>query len=322
MKYKALFLRDLHESGKKLLQEHDCEVVIARSLKLEEYRDQLEACDAVFVRNEPVTAEMMDLAPNLKVVAKHGVGYDNIDVAYATKKGIQVVYAPTGNINSVAEMTMLHILSCARRLRHSQEEFIKGNYNVRFQMNDTHEIEGKTLALIGCGNIARLVAKKAVYGFGMRVIGYDPFVKKKQLECGIEMIEDRDQVFAEADFVSIHLPSLPDTIHSIGKREFQLMKPTAYLINTARGNLICEEELIEALKTGEIAGAGLDVYEEEPPAADNPLLFMDQVNVTPHCGGLTVEASERLSYTGAKGILEVLYHEPLTWPVNQVRDDG
>lgn len=322
MKYSALLLRDMHPSGKTLLEENDCEVMIADGTELSDYQDQLKRCNAIFVRNEPVTSQMIDMAPNLKVIAKHGVGYDNIDVAYATKKGIQVVYAPLGNNNSVAEMAMMHILSCARRIRRSQQELINGNYDIRFVLNDTHEIKGKTLALIGCGRIAGLVAQKASAGFGMRVIGYDPFVKPGMTECGIEVIADRDQVFSEADFVSVHLPALPDTIHSIGIKEFRLMKKTAFLINTARGNVIQEDDLVEALNTGEIAGAGLDVFEKEPVEKNNPLLAMDHVSVTPHCSGLTVEASENLSYTGAAGILEVLYHKPLTWPVNKVEYNG
>ncbi len=322
MKYSVLLLRDLHPSGKTLLEEHDCEVMIAEGPALLDYQDQLERCNAIFVRNEPVTPQMMDMAPNLKVIAKHGVGYDNIDVEYASKKGIQVVYAPLGNNNSVAEMAIMHILSCARRMRYSQQELINGNYNIRFTLNNTHEIKGKTLALIGCGRIARLVAEKASAGLGMKVIGYDPFVKPGMMECGIEVVEDRNRVFSEADFVSVHLPALPDTIHSIGMKEFGIMKKTAFLINTARGNVIREEELVDALNRGEIAGAGLDVFEDEPVKKNNPLLAMDHVSVTPHCSGLTVEASENLSYTGAAGILEVLYHKPLTWPVNKVECNG
>lgn len=318
MKYCALLLKDLHCSGKNLLEQHNCEVRIAKGPALEDYVEDLKVCSAIFVRNEPVTKEMIDLAPDLKVIAKHGVGYDNIDVAYATKKGIRVVYAPLGNIESVADMAMLHILCCARRMHHTQTEFYQGNYNVRFQMNGTHQLKGKTLGLIGCGNIGKLVAQRAGHGFGMRVIGYHPTRTPGPDGAGIEITNDRESVFRESDFVSIHLPARPDTIHSIGRQEFQWMKKTAYLINTSRGNIVCEQDLAEALRLGEIAGAGLDVFEGEPVGMDNPLLRMDNVFATPHCSGLTDEASETLSYTGAQGILEVLYHKPVTWPVNEV----
>lgn len=318
MKYCVLLLKDLHSFGKKLLEQNDCEIRIAKGTDMADYIDDLKICDAIFVRNEPVTKEMMDNAPNLKVIAKHGVGYDNIDVAYATKKKIQVVYVPKGNIESVADMTMLHILACARKLRHTQNEFYGGNYNIRFQMHGTHQLSGKILGLIGCGNIAKLVAKRAGYGFGMKVIGYHPTRPEGVDENGIEIINDRETVFKTADFVSIHLPSKSDTIYSIGAHEFKIMKATAYIINTARGNIIRENELIEAVNSGEIAGAGLDVFDKEPVDMDNPLLHMENVFVTPHCSGLTDEASENLSYIGAQGILEVLYHKPVTYPVNKI----
>lgn len=318
MKYRVLLLKDVHRSGKNLLKQHDCEVRIAKGPKMTDYLEDLKSCHAVFVRNEPVTREMIDQAPNLRVIAKHGVGYDNIDVDYATEKGIQVVYAPTGNIESVADMTMLHILCCARKIRHTQTEFYGGNYNVRFQMSGTHELKGKTLGLIGCGNIGKLVARRARYGFDMKAIGYHPTRTPGPDAFGIDIANDREFVFRNSDFVSIHLPATPDTVHSIGRREFLWMKPTACLINTARGSILRENELIEALNQGEIAGAGLDVFEKEPVDPENPLLHMDNVFVTPHCSGLTDEASENLSYTGAQGILEVLYHKPVTWPVNQV----
>lgn len=319
MGYRVLLLRDVHESGKKLFEEHDCEIVVAKGTELEDYLQELRVCDALLVRNEHVTAKMMDEAGNLKVIAKHGVGYDNIDVEYATKKGIRVVYAPMGNMNSVADMAMLHILGCARRLRHTQNEFYNGNYDVRFQMADTHQLFGKVLGVVGCGKIARGVAKRAKYGFGMRVIGYDAYIKPGMLDCGIEVLEERDEIFKQADFVSIHLPSTSNTIHSIGMREFGLMKKTAYVINTARGNILCEEELIQALEQKIIAGAGLDVFETEPVEAGHPLLKMEQVLVTPHCSGLTEEASEEISRTAAMGILEVLYNKEVTWPVNEVK---
>ena len=318
MKYCVLLFKDVHSYGKNLLEQNDCEVRIAKGPHIGDYIDDLKVCSALFVRNEPVTKEIIDQAPNLQVIAKHGVGYDNIDVEYATEKGIQVVYAPMGNIESVADMTMLHILCCARKIHHTQNEFFRGNFNIRYQMDGAHQLKGKTLGLIGCGNIGKLVAKRARYGFDMEVIGYHPTQTPGLNQFGIRITHDREAVFRESDFVSIHLPATPDTIHSIGKREFQWMKKTAYLINTARGSIICEQELIDALNQKEIAGAGLDVFEKEPADMDNPLLHMEQVFATPHCSGLTDEASESLSYTGAQGILEVLYHKPITWPVNHL----
>ena len=273
--------------------------------------------DAVFVRNEKITAEIMDAAPKLKVIAKHGVGYDNIDVEAATKRKIQVVYAPRGNTNAVAEDAMMMILCCARRYGQAHNELVRGNYDIRYVLNDAYEVTGKTLGLIGCGNIARNLAKKAKYGFGMKVIGFDPFVNVKT-EADIELATDREEVFRQADFISIHMPSTPETRHSIGENEFQMMKKTAYIINTSRGDIIDETALIQALQKGELLGAGLDVFETEPVGMDNPLLVMDEVITSPHIAGMTKEASDKLSLMGAEGIVQALYGEKLTWPVNHL----
>lgn len=318
MKYKVLFLKNLADTGKNYLKEHDCEVVISKAKTKKELLDEVKDMDAFFVRNEPITGEIMDAAPKLKVIAKHGIGYDNIDIAAATERGIQVVYAPRGNVNSVAEQTIMNILCCARRYGIVHNELVRGNYNIRFELNDGYEVSGKTIGLIGCGHIARSVAKKAINGFDMKVIAFDPFLKPGLTEEGIEVIANRKKVFEQADFISIHMPSTPETKHSVGMQEFEWMKPTAFLINTSRGNIVNEADLIQALKKKEILGAGLDVYENEPIEKENELLHMDNVICTPHTAGLTIEASDRLSLTGAQGIVEVFEGKKLTWPVNRI----
>lgn len=264
----------------------------------------------------------MDNASKLKVIAKHGVGYDNIDVEYATKKNIQVVYAPLGNVNSVAEHALLMIMNCARRTNYVQKEFKGGNYDMRYSLKHTHDLAKHTVGICGCGRIGQMLAKKAHYGLEMEVIGYDPYASQEKLDAAeipIHLVSSKEELFTKADFVSLHLPSTPETKHSIGKNEFRLMKKSAYIINTSRGDIICEQELLEALKSGEIMGAGLDVYENEPVSGDYELLHMDNVFTTPHVAGMTEEASERLSYSGAQGIVEALYHKPLTFPVNHIK---
>lgn len=318
MKYKVLMLKNLADTGKNYLRENGCEVVVSSATSHEELLQELADIDALFVRNEPVTPEMMDAAPKLKVIAKHGVGYDNINVEAATERKIQVVYAPLGNVNSVAEHAMMEILCCARRYGIVHNELVRGNYNIRFQLNDGCDVAGKTIGLIGCGNIARELAKKAINGFGMKVIAFDPHLDPGMTAEGIEIIPDRKTVFEQSDFVSIHMPSIKTTKRSIGMEEFKWMKPSAFIINTSRGDILREEELIEALKENVILGAGLDVYDQEPLPNDNELLAMDQVISTPHTAGLTIEASNRLSLTGAEGIVEALEGRELTWPVNRV----
>lgn len=318
MSYRVVLLKKLADTGINYLKENDCEVFISSGTTEEEYINDMKDCNALFVRNEKITGKMMDMAPNLKVIAKHGIGYDNIDVESATKRNIQVVYAPTGNVNSVAEHALMLILCCAKRLELVNHEMKNGNYEIRYTLPDAHEVKNKTLGLIGCGNIAKMLAKKAYFGMDMRVIGYDPYQKSGMNEFGIEILEDRNEVIKQSDFISIHLPSTNDTKGGFGKAEFEIMKETAYLINTSRGDVIKEADLIDALENESIKGAGLDVFETEPVKQDNPLLNMINVITSPHSAGMTVEASNALSLAGAQGIVEVLHGKKITWPVNQI----
>lgn len=315
MKYKAVLFKDLADTGKDYLRSHDCDVFVSSGKTEDDFIKDMDGADALFVRNDPVTARMMDSDPKLKVIAKHGIGYDNIDVQAATERNIQVVFAPTGNVCSVAEHAMFFILACARRYNFVSDQFKHGNYDIRFTLSDAHDISGKTLGLIGFGKIAAAVAHKAKHGFDMKVIAYDPCADKIKND-DVEFV-GRDEVFERSDYVSIHVPSLPSTKHSIGMDEFKKMKPSAFIINTSRGDIIRENELIKALEDRIIDGAALDVFEKEP-VTDSPLLHMDNVIATPHTAGMTVEASDRLSLTGAEGIIETLYGLPISHPVNKV----
>lgn len=320
MKYKVLFLIEMDESGKKILRDNDCEVIVSKYHDPEDHVKEIEELqpDALMCRTDKVTPAMMDASKNLKVVAKHGVGLDNIDMDYATKKGIQVVYAPLGNSNSVAEHALMLMLTCARRFNHVDTEFRSGNFNVRYTLHNTFELEGMTLGLLGCGRIGQILATKAANGLGMKVIGYDPYAKQENMKAPIELRATREEIFKEADFVSLHMPSTPETKHSIGMKEFSLMKPTATFINVARGDVIIESELIEALEKGVIMGAGLDVFEQEPIAENNPLLKMTQAVLTPHTAATTEQAVIRCCSTAAEGIAQALHGREITFPANRI----
>ena len=163
--------------------------------------------------------------------------------------------------------------------------------------------------------------QKAKWGFGMNVIGYDPYASQEKLDeegAPITLVKSKKELLNRADFVWLHLPATPDSIHSVGMEDFLEMKESAYLINTSRGNIVKEDELIQALKDKLICGAGLDVFETEPVSAEHPLLHMEQVFATPHCAGATMEASENLSHDGAMGIIEVLQGKKVTYPVNHL----
>ncbi len=178
------------------------------------------------------------------------------------------------------------------------------------------ELEGKTLGLIGLGRIGRAAAKKATYGLDMRVIAYDPYVSRGDGAPPVELVRDRDEVFRRDDFVSLHLPATPETRRMVSERELSLMKPGAYLINAARGEIVDEAALVEALRQGVIAGAGLDVYADEPPRPENPLFRMENVIGTQHNAALTREATARMALHAAIGIDEVLSGKQPSWPVN------
>ncbi len=215
-------------------------------------------------RTEPITAKMMDTCTNLKVIGKQGAGLDNIDMDHAHAKDITVVYAPAGNANAVAEHAVMLMLMCAKRFTYVDRQFRGGNFLVRMGMEHTYELGGKTLGMIGCGRISQLAMQKCKYGFGMKVIGYDPYLTQDKIGDLCELKATAKEVWEQADFVSVHLPVVPSTEHSIGREQFSWMKPTASFINCARGALIKEDELVACLQDGTLFQAGLDVFEHEP----------------------------------------------------------
>ena len=252
----------------------------------------------------------------MKVVAKHGVGIDNVvDLETATKLGLYVVNTPQANSDSVAEHTIAGMLAISQKTVKMHRATQEADFAAQ-DCGGMHEIGGKTLGIIGLGNIGRRVAKIAANGFGMKVLGYDPFTDKEQLPDYIQYIENMDDIFKSADFVTLHLGATPSTIGMVGKKQFEMMKKTAVFMNLARGALMIEEALIEALNTGTIAGAVLDVFATEPVEADNPLLKMDNVLLSPHCSALTDESLARMSYDGARGIVEILKGKKPTWCLN------
>ncbi|MBZ4646216.1 MAG: D-3-phosphoglycerate dehydrogenase / 2-oxoglutarate reductase [Petroclostridium sp.] len=315
MAFKVLIPQDITEAGKKYLLERGYEIKMGSGATVDAIKKDVEDCDAILARTAPFPAEVLKAGKKLKVIARHGVGVDNIDVKTAEELGIYVTNAPLSNANSVAEHTIGLIIACARNMVRVDKEFRNGNFEIRNQLKGM-DIEGKILGLVGLGRIGTMVAKKAALGLGMKVIGYDPYITQDKVAPEIELINDWEYIFKNADFVSLHMPATEKTKGIVGKKEFEIMKPTAYLINAARGEVVNEAELIEALKTKKIAGAGLDVFEQEPPAKDNPLFELHNVILTPHNAALTQEAMDRMGLHAAIGIDEVLSGKKPSWPVN------
>lgn len=318
MGYKILITEPINNKGIEYLKEQGYELKLGSGIAEEVLIAEAADCDGILTRNGNITEKVLTSCKNLKVVSMHGVGVDCIDVEAATKLGIQVTNAAESNQRSVAEYAVGLILMLAKKSIHYNNGLKSGDLEVRKLYGS--DVTGKTLGIIGMGNIGTQVAHIASYGLNMKVIGYNRRLKgMKQTDYGI-LTGDMDEVISSADFLSLHLPASPSTRHIIGERELSLMKPEAYLINTGRGEIIDEEALINVLKEHRIKGAALDVFEGNLPGSDNPLLHMEHVIVTPHTAAFTTEALERMAYQAALGISEVLEKRPVSYPVNRLSD--
>ena len=315
MAYKVLIPQDVMEEGKDFLREKGYEIKMGSGITVEDIKRDVEDCDAILARTAPFPAEVMEAGKKLRVIGRHGVGVDNIDVKRAEELGIYVTNAPESNSNTVAEHAIGLIAALAHNIVRSDKAFRAGDFEIRNRVKGC-DLEGKVLGVLGMGKIGRLVAKKAFHGLSMKVVGYDPYLKAEDFPEEITKIDDWDDIFKTADFLTVHIPATPQTSKSIGSHEFELMKESAYIINAARGEVVDEAALIKALQDGVIAGAGLDVFEEEPPAKDHPFFAMENVIVTPHNAALTTECMIRMATHAAQGIHEVLTGQKPTWPVN------
>ncbi|CAN5218874.1 phosphoglycerate dehydrogenase [soil metagenome] len=268
---------------------------------------------AVLVRSATqVDAEAIAAAKELKVIARAGVGLDNVDIKAATEAGVMVVNAPTSNIISAAELTVGHILSLARHIPAAHGALAEGQWK-RSKYSGVELFE-KTIGIVGLGRIGALITAR-MQAFGTRVVAYDPYVTAARAQqLGVTLLP-LNQLLAESDFVTIHMPKTPETTGMIGKAQLALMKPTAFIVNVARGGLIDEDALYTALSTNVIAGAGLDVFVSEPPTG-SPLLALENIVVTPHLGASTDEAQEKAGVSVAKSVRLALSGELVPDAVN------
>lgn len=321
MSFRISCPQNITEQCKNYLKQQGFEVVVrtTRSGAPENYLEAAD-CDAVIAQLEPYGEKEIDACNKLRMISRTGVGFDKVDIAYAAKRGIYVGITPNANINSVAEHAMYLILSSARLAGIVGERFRNGDFYASRHIFST-ELSDTRLGLLGFGRIGRLLTKKAALGMDMKVSVYDPYVDPASLPEYVTWVHEQDEIFKESDFISLHMPLTEQTRHSIGKREFELMKPTAYFINTSRGELIVEEDLISALTQKRIRGAGIDVFDPEPPSSDNPLLTMQNVIVTPHTAALTKKSFEAMMYDAAVNINEFFKTGKPKWAVNEPNGD-
>ncbi len=299
---KILITDPIHEDGIRLLKEIG-QVDVKIGLNQEQLLLEVGDYDVLVVRSATkVTREVIEAGKNLKLIARAGAGLDNIDVEAAEARGIEVINSPESVTAAVAELTIGLMLSLARRIPRADRGMKLGRWE-KSELIGT-ELRGKTLGIVGTGRIGRAVGYKAK-AFLMDLLAYDIVTNEEFRERTGCRYVDLQTLLRESDFVTLHVALTPQTRHMIGRRELSLMKPTAFLINTSRGEIVDETALVEALREGKIAGAALDVYEREPPT-DSPLLKLENVILTPHIGASTIEAQRDAGILIAKKIREAL----------------
>ncbi|HEX8746432.1 MAG TPA: phosphoglycerate dehydrogenase [Pyrinomonadaceae bacterium] len=305
---------DVSSSGLEPLKAAGFLVEKKTGLKPEELREALKDCEGLVVRSETkVTPEVMDAAPRLRVIGRAGVGVDNIDVAAATARGLVVMNAPDGNTMTTAEHTLALLMALARRIPQAVASLKDGRWERKRFIGV--ELQGKTLGIVGLGRIGRVVASRA-RSLGMNIVAYDPFIQPEQArDLEVETVA-LDEVFSRADFLTIHTPLTNETRGLIGREAFARMKQGVRIINCARGGLVDERALLEAVKEGKVAGVALDVFEAEPPPADHPLISREEVIATPHLGASTTEAQEGVAFTVAEQMRDFLLTGALRGAVN------
>ncbi|WP_341279473.1 phosphoglycerate dehydrogenase [Paenibacillus sp. FSL H8-0537] len=289
--------------AKRMLEEAGCEIIenqLGRPHTFEELAPLVADIDGVVAGVDTWDEAIFKLAPKLKGIARFGVGVDNIDLAKAREYGIKVANVPGGNANAVAELTIGLILSMLRNIPTLERSARRGYWDRTVGT----ELAVRTVGLLGFGNIAQMVAKK-LQGFDVEIIAYDKYPNEEKAKALRVKLVSSEEVLAQSDVVSMHLPSLKETYHMMSDEQFERMKPTAYFVNTARGALVDEQALYKALKQGSIAGAAIDVYEQEPVAADNKLFELDKLIATPHTAAETTETYYRVGLDTAQALLDI-----------------
>ncbi len=275
-----------------------------------EIRAAMNGVEALLAGSEPYAAKLFDDFPRLRVVARVGVGYDAVDVPAATARGVAVTIAPNTNQGSVAEHAFALMLGLTRHLVPMHAGVQRGTWPRKM----SQPLRGRTLGLAGLGRIGKAVAVRAA-AFEMRVLAYDPFPDHAFCNSHGVTLVPFERLLAESDFLSLHLPATPETRHLINRDSLARMKPSAVLINTSRGGLVCEADLVEALRGGKLGGAGLDVFEEEPPRPDHPLFALENVLFTPHTAGVDVLSLGDMARSAAEAIASLRRGE---WPAEKV----
>lgn len=305
MRKKIFIPQPVAFEGESYLIEMGYEIVRgSRRFDKESLKKDIKDCDAMLLRTIAIDEEILKAGKKLKIIARHGAGYDNLDWHSANRLGIQTTYSPDTTGPSVAEFTISSILALAKQIELFQKELRKGHFDCKYTYKGM-DVAGKTLGIVGFGRIGSLTAKKAAQGLNMNILTFVPRPAGKSVPDYVKMV-DWKTLFKESDFISIHVPGGEKNHHLIGKREFTYMKKTAYLINVSRGGVMDEDAFADAVRNGEIAGGAIDVFGMEPPEVNSSLFALDHVMLTPHIGSNTAECMARIALDAVEDIHLVL----------------
>lgn len=307
---RVLLSHALYKDGMDVL-EGKVEMIIANNGKSDEIIEELKKADGFILRIGKIDRKAIEACPGLRVITRTGVGCDNVDLKAATENGIPVIFCPTQHARAVAEHTLAMIFALSKNLIESHNETVKGNFNVRNKYQAV-DVRSKTVSVVGFGNIGKELASLCK-GIGMDVLVCDSLKKKEMVEAkGYRFTDSLNEAISAADYLSLSIPYRPETRHIISRAQFDLMKKSAFFLNCARGELVNEKDLYDALYENRIAGAAIDVMQVEPIQKDNPLLSLDNIIVTPHMAPLTKETTAEIVKIAAEGTLAVLNGQK--WP--------
>lgn len=314
MAYKVLLPQDIAEEGKDYLISRGYEIKQGTGGTEEELIRDVEDCHAILLRTANATASVLKAGKKLRIVARHGAGYNNVDTKAAEKLGIWVTNTPDATTTSVAEFTIGAVIAAGKRIVELREVLKCGDFYGKDQKKGV-DLIGKRLGIVGIGRIGLQVARKAYYGLDMEVVAYSPRKVQQQMPEYVSLVS-WNTLFETSDFIAVHVPLTEETRGFIGAEEFRRMNPSAHLINCSRGGVVEEAALIEALKAGELAGLFTDVMEKEPPDIHHPFFGMEHVIVTPHMASNTEECMVRMAVQAASQIHKVLSGGEPDWAVN------
>ena len=306
---KVAILGTVHPKGLEFLKENDLQVIEVKNFENQSLKEELKFVDAILLRTSKLDKNILQHCNNLKIISRHGVGYDNVDLDYLNERKIALGITSTSNAVSVSEHVMSFFIYLTKNLSLSDSYVKQGNFDKRSELPDIFELYKKKVLIMGFGRIGKEVAKRCL-GFDMDIYVYDPFLDGDFIKKKNCIPIEKEDGLSIADFVSIHLPLNKGTKNFISQTELKLMKKNSVLVNTSRGGIVNENDLYQALKSKKIRGAGMDVFISEPPESNHPFFQLDNILLTPHNAALTLECRERMSLEASENIFYFLKNMP------------